>query len=357
MSGQEQDKTEEPTPFRLEDARKKGEVAKSPDVAGVLVMAAFAVSVAVMAGSIGVAVMDAVGRTLLLAGAGPVIDTGLWHWVLKVYTPVGQALLPALMAMVIAGVVGTLLQTGFVFSTEPLKPKFERMNPSNAFERLFSLRTLWDFGKLTLKMLGLGILLWSFMLYADQWSEGVARANPKDVPSLLATAFMWASVATLALLALLALMDYFFANAEYIRKLRMSRRELKDENKQREGDPEVRAKQKRNMRELIKKLAAVGQVKDADIVLTNPTHVAVALRYRPKTMRAPEVIAKGQGFLSARIRKTAARHGVRVERHPALARALYAEVDIGAGVPELLYAQLAPIYRQLMSEPGNRVNA
>lgn len=355
MASEEQDKTEEPTPFKLEEARRKGEVPKSPDLGGVLVMGAFAVSIVVMGTALATTVARATQSTFQLAGAGPVLDAQLARWMGEAVQPVLQALLPAVFAMVVIGVAGAVLQTGFVFATEPLKPDFNRMNPSNALKRLFSIRTLWDLGKLSVKLAGLGVLLALFLFQAQRWSASFAGIESRQVPELLGEVFLWASLATLLLMLLLALMDLVFARWEYTRKLRMSRRELKDEHKRREGDPEVRAKQKRSMRELMQKLAAVARVKEADIVITNPTHYAVALRYRPNRMRAPEVVAKGRGFLSARIRAAAGKHRIRIERHPALARALYAEVGLRGAVPEALYAELAPIYRRLMQEPGSRI--
>jgi flagellar biosynthesis protein FlhB len=132
-----------------------------------------------------------------------------------------------------------------------------------------------------------------------------------------------------------------------MKKMRMSRRELKDEIKRRDGDPTVKSKQKQQQRELLKKTRALGRVQDADVIVTNPTHVAVALRYRPGETLAPVVLAKGAGFLSARIRTLAARHRVPIVRVPALARALYSECEIDGMVPADRYAELAPVYREL----------
>jgi len=129
---------------------------------------------------------------------------------------------------------------------------------------------------------------------------------------------------------------------------------LRDEVKRRDGDPEVKSRQRRLIRELLKKARSVMRAAEADVILTNPTHVAVAIQYRPATMRAPIVLAKGAGFMSRRIREVATRHGVPIMQSPALARALYKEVDIDAPVPEALYARLAPVYRWLFSRkrPG-----
>jgi len=144
---------------------------------------------------------------------------------------------------------------------------------------------------------------------------------------------------------------------QYMRKMRTSRRELKDEVKRRDGDPEVKSKQKRLLREILKKARSVPKAAEADIILTNPTHVAVALQYRPATMRAPVILTKGSGYMSRRIRDVAGRHGVPILRSPALARALYRECEIDAPVPEKLYVRLAPVYRWLFNHKRAAVTA
>jgi flagellar biosynthetic protein FlhB len=158
-------------------------------------------------------------------------------------------------------------------------------------------------------------------------------------------------------LVLIAILDWLFVRRDFTRKLRMSRRELRDEHKRRDGDPEIKSKQKKLIRDLLRKARAVPKVGEADFVLTNPTHYAVAMQYRPATMRAPIVLAKGAGFLAARIRDVAGRHGVPLVRSPELARALYRDVDVDAPVPEALYGQLAPIYRRMFGRIRQGVKA
>ena len=162
--------------------------------------------------------------------------------------------------------------------------------------------------------------------------------------------FWKTSLYVLLVLGLAAMADLMFVRRDHMKRMRMSRRELRDEVKRRDGDPEVKSKQKRQQRELLKKVRALPRVGDADVVLTNPTHYAVAVQYRPRTMRAPVVLAKGRGFLAARIRALAGTASVPVLRMPALARAIYADCDIDGPVPEALYGQLAPVYRQLFAQ-------
>ena len=348
MASEDQDKTEQPTPFRLEEARKRGEVAKSPELVGAAVMIGFAATVAITAGGIADAAADATRATLQLAGARPQVSAAMWPWLGETWAPLGQALTPTLLALMVVAVAANFVQTGPVFSSHPVTPDFKRLNPVTAFKRLFSLRSLWELGKMCVKFLLLGGMCALVARQALELVGGIALGLPVRLGQVLQSAFVTTSLYVLGILGLAAILDWLFVRRDFTRKMRMSRRELRDEHKRRDGDPEVKNKQKRLIRDLLKKTRAVPRVGDADVVLLNPTHIAVALQYRPKTMRAPIVLAKGAGFLAERIRAVAARNGVPVQRSPQLARALYRDVEIDAPVPEALYGQLAPIYRRLL---------
>lgn len=352
MSQPDQDKTEQPTQHHLEQARERGEVAKSVDVSGSLVMVVFAAALAMTVGGIAVALAQGTRRMLSLAGNAPELNGAFANWALQVYAPLGQALLPLVLALVIAGVLGNLLQTGPMFTTQPLKPDFKRMNPANAFRRIFSMRTLWELGKMTVKFLLLGTVCAVFAWKARGLAEAVVRVMPQRLASLFSDMFVQTSLYVLLVLALVAVTDLLFTRREYMRKMRMSRREVRDEVRRREGDPTIKSKRRQQSRELLRKTRALARVHEADVVITNPTHVAVAVRYRPGKMLGPVVIAKGAGTLAAMIRRLAGRHQVPIMRVPSLARALYRDCDIDHTVPEALYAELAPVYRTLWKGKG-----
>lgn len=347
MSEADKDKTEEPTPYRLEEARKRGEVAKSIDVPGALIMIVAAVIIGLTGAGVAYQLANATRRMIAVSGEVSTIDGALFDWMSNVYAPVWQALTPLVLGLLVTAVVGHLLQTGPIFTTHPLKPDFKRMNPMQTIKRIFSMRTLWELGKMAAKFILLGAICAIFVWKGAALAEAVAMTLPRRIGSLMLSAFVKASVYVLMVLALLAFIDLLFARREFMKKMRMSRRELKDEIKRRDGDPTVKSKQKQQIRELLKKTRALGRVREADVVLTNPTHVAVALRYRPGETLAPVVLAKGAGLLSSRIRRLAARHRVPIVRVPALARALYSECEIDGMVPADRYAELAPVYREL----------
>lgn len=355
MSESEQSKTEQPTPFRLQEAHKRGQVPRSAELGGVLILLAFSVTLAVTAGRFAGACATALRDCLQLAGNAPVAGVALAHWIAAAFAPVGQALIPLVLAVVVVAVAGNVLQTGFVFSTHPLKPDFTRMNPAQAIKRLFGVRTLWDLAKLSFKVVALALLAWYAMGKLTSIVGSIALASPAQLPRLTLAVFTRVATWLLVVMVLLAVADMLFSRREYLRKLRMSRRDIKDENKRHEGDPTIRAKRRRLAAELLKRSRAIGRVAEADVVMTNPTHLAVALRYRPRTMRAPVVLAKGSDRIAARMRELAGRHGVPMLRSPELARALFRECAIDEPVPPELFGQLAPVYRWLMSRPGNGI--
>lgn len=347
---EDQDKTEEPSSYKLEEARKRGEVAKSADITGTAVMVAFAVTFAMTAAWVMQSLAQATEQTLSLSGAKPMIGKGLLEWLQETYFPVIQALTPLALALIVVAIVINVMQTGPIFSTHPITPDFKRLNPMQTVKRLFSMKTLWELGKMFLKMFMLGILCYILYGQAQELVESVATTAPQYIPMLALKAFTKVSLYVLVIIAFSSLIDLIITRRDYMKKMRMSRRDLRDEYKRRDGDPEVKSKQKQLLRDLLKKTRAVNKAAEADVIITNPTHFAVAIQYRPATMRAPIILAKGAGFLSTRIREVAGRNGVPIMRSPLLARALYRECEIDSPVPEKLYTKLAPIYRWLFSQ-------
>jgi flagellar biosynthetic protein FlhB len=355
MADDDQSKTEQPTPFRLQEARERGQVPRSADLSGTLVLIVFSITMAAASYNVAAALTRSVSRTIQMAGNAPTPSASLVNWLQRTYQPTWQAILPIVMAMVVAAVVGNLVQTGPVFSTEPLKPDFSRLNPAQGAKRIFSLRLLWELFKLTLKLGVLGGLAWVLAASIGRKVQAAAFVAPSSIGVLLRATYVQVTTWMLVLLGLVALFDLWFTRREYIRKLRMSRRDIKDEVKRREGDPDIRHKRRRLMVELLKHSRSVRRVPEADVLLTNPTHLAIALKYRPKTMRSPVVLSKGSDAVAARMRMLAAQSGVPCLRSPELARALYRECKIDRAVPTHLYKPLAPIYRWLMKRPGNRI--
>lgn len=347
MADADQDKTEQPTQSRLEEARRKGEVAKSPDLTAVLMLGIFVVVTILTGRDIAMALASATRNTMQLAGVQPRIGADLVAWLVDTYSGLLQAMTPLILALLVIAVVANLGQTGPIFSTHALAPSLQRMHPMNAIKRLFSMRGLWELGKLVLKLSLLGLLAYIAVGHAASFVGKIALSSPALLVEQLRSGFWTTSAYVLLVLLIVAVADLAFMRKDHGKKMRMSRREVRDDAKRRDGDPEVKSKQRRQIGELLKTVRSLPRVADADVILTNPTHYAVAVQYRPRSMRAPIVLSKGRGLLAARVRRAAQRAGVPVVRMPALARALYRDCAIDAPVPEDLFDALAPVYRTL----------
>lgn len=355
MSGDEQEKTEEPTSRRREDAIEKGQVPRSQDVVSVVVAVAFTTTWCACVSGVASSFARTMAAMLGGSASASAPSASFWHWVALRMSSASQSLVPLILAVVVAAIAANIVQGSIAFSAEPLKPDLSRLSPGQAAGRIFSRRTLWEFGKIVLKLAAICGALWAAvpsLVHGALMSEAAA---PSAIAGVLETSFARVSRLVLGILALFAIVDFAWSRRDYTRKLRMSRREIKDEAKQREGDPEVRSKRKKLAAELVRQTRSLARVPDADIILTNPTHVAVAVQYRRRVMRSPIVISKGAGDMAAEIRRIAVRRGVPILRSPVLARALFRDCGVEQPVPGRLQQQLVPIYRWIMSRPGHKV--
>lgn len=356
MSDQ-QEKTEEASQFKLDEARKKGMVPHSADLLSFAVLAAFLVALVAAGGHLAVVLATHTRWWLENAAAlatGPGYLLGAASHSLQA---VGYALLPLLAAVVLVVLLVNLLFSGFVFSTQPLVPDFKRLHPVQGLKKVFSRRLLIELGKLLVKALCFGAVLYWMGRALLPDLLALAFAAPVALPGALRQVAVRLGAALLAVMALAAAWDMWMARKEFGRQMRMSRHEVKDEYKRREGDPEVKSRRRQAQQGLIKKLGALAKVKDADVILTNPTHFAVALQYRPARMAVPVVLAQGQGLLARQIIRLARRHRVPVLRRPPLARALFRECGIDHPIPPLREVEVATVYRWVIAQPGNKVAA
>lgn len=355
MSEQETDKSEQATPHKLEEARKRGQVSKSTDVTAVVMLTGFVVVFAATLEQIGGALVRTTQRMIVSSGQLRFDEGTLLPWLGSALEPVLLALSPLLIALMVCAVFANLLQTGPVFSTHPIKPDFSRLSPATGLKRIFNLRTPFELFKMLVK-LGLvsGVIYWGYTRLTtglSAWAGVPAQA----VPGMMRHLFTVTVFVLLGVFTVVALMDLLFSKREFMQKMRMSKRELKDEYKRREGDPGIRAKRRRLHAQLRERASAVRKVKDADVVVVNPVRFAVALRYRPGQMAAPVILAMGAGVLAAHIRDRARRHAVPVVPNPPLARLLYKSCRLGEAIPLACYREVAAIYRRLAAVPGSRV--
>lgn len=353
MSADQQDKSEEASPYKLEEARKKGQVPRSQELLSFMMVLTFLIVFSAIAYQV-VRVfanhthwwLGNVGRMSwnhMLAQGGHSLQALIY------------SLLPLAAALVMMAVLTNLVFNGPVFSMFPLKPDFKRLNPVQGLKRVFSRRMMVEFVKVLVKGLLFGLVLYYAAKGLAPELLALGSSSPLSLPQATKSLMMQVGFSILMVMAVAALFDIWYSRKEFGRQMRMSKREVKDEYKRREGDPEVRAKRKSIQNELLSKAAAQSKVKDADVIIVNPTHYAIALQYRPSRMLAPVVLAMGRGLLAKRICQLARRHGVPVLRRPPLARALYAIGRLDAPIPDAMQDDVAHVYRWIISVPGNKV--
>jgi flagellar biosynthetic protein FlhB len=340
-------KTEEPTQKRLDEARQKGNVANSREINHWFMIGAATLFVAAFAPQ----TLSDMQRALTPFIESPdAIPTDLDHLRRITLSVFGDLLLASLMPLavvVVAAIAGGFLQQGFLVSAENIMPKLEKISPMAGINRLFSARSIAEFAKGLIKLAIVGtvatMLIWPLIgqLAAITTMEMV---QVLVLSQSLATRLM---IGVLSVMTLIAGLDFLYQKFEHLRKLRMSRQELKDEYRQSEGDPMVkgRLRQIRMERARRRMMAAVPQ---ADVVITNPTHYAVALKYVATDMSAPRLVAKGVDAVALKIREIAEANDVAVVENPPLARGLYAAVDLDQEIPPEHYKAVAEVIGYVM---------
>ena len=261
---------------------------------------------------------------------------------------------PLLLIVFLAGFVANILQVGFLFSSEAITPKFSKIDPIQGFKRLFSLRSLVEFLKVILKMAIVGIVAYLTIKDEITMTLPLVELNVYDILSFLGKVSFKILYITCWVLVILAILDYLYQKWEHERSLKMSLQEIKEENKQTEGDPLIKGRIKRLQREIARK-RMMSAVPKADVIITNPTHLAVAIRYQPETMNAPCVIAKGAGFIAERIKEIARKSGVPIIENKAVAQVLYKMVPVEQAIPINLYKAIAEILAYVYSLKQKRV--
>ncbi|AEH44071.1 flagellar biosynthetic protein FlhB [Thermodesulfatator indicus DSM 15286] len=336
-----QEKTEEPTPRRREEARRRGQVAKSREITAVAVLSG-SMLVFTMAGTYMVSQILVIYREFFIFSK-PLIDVNRAYELLVVSIKLGgKVLMPLLIILLLVSFLSAYLQVGSVAAWEALKPKGERIDPIKGFKRLFSLPALFEFLKSLIKLIIISLVAYLVLMSEKDIVLYLAEEGPAEIGKniyILARSLVFK---TLMALAVLAILDFLFQRWETNRQLRMTKQELKEELKQTEGDPWVKSKIRQIQRTMAQR-RMMAEVPKADVVITNPVHYAVALKYQAGEMPAPQVLAKGEGLVAQRIKEVAEEAGVPIVENPPLAQALYKEVEIGEYVPAELYQAVAEV--------------
>lgn len=356
MAEQDQDKSEKATPFKLEEARRRGQVAKSLDVNSFLSIAG-ALALLSLWGVNFIREGAMLERAIFEQASSLRFDIpDLITWFSSIGFTVVKMLAPFFVVVIVIAVLSNVLQTGPIFSFFPLKPDVKRLSPIQGFKRIFSMRILFDALKTFVKLVLVVAVAYAVIVDIFPSIIAMLQTDPKAYPGLLLDAVVLLVFKLVLVLLLVAVLDLLYTRREFSKKMRMSRRETKDEVKRREGDPLIRAKIKELQREMAKRAKSARRVPEADVLITNPTHFAVALKYERGTARAPQVIAKGVGDAALSMRAIAGKHGVPILERPSLARQLYRDVDIDQSIPEDAYGPVAHIYAELYASPSRASN-
>lgn len=339
----DQDRSHAATAYKLQKALERGQAAKST----VVIAAVMFTTSMVFLDSQGWTIWQQVFAQCrkLIAGAGTLGGDGAGLPLLfsQMLSHALWLAAPFFATLVIAGILANVLQTGAILSAEPIKPDWNRLNPVEGMKRILSLQGLFVLARSLLKLGLLGTVAYFSLKALGPQFYRLSSLPPAALVRSLLQDFATLGLRLAGVLVLIALVDLMFMKRQFATKMRMSRRELKDENKNRDGDPRVRARIRELRRELLKRSSALQNTRNADVLITNPTHVAVALRYTHGEMASPQLVAKGRGMMAAAMRAIAARHRIPVVPSPSLARALYRELAVNQHVRPNLYAPVARI--------------
>jgi flagellar biosynthetic protein FlhB len=357
FAAEDEGRTEEPSEYRLRKAREEGRVAKSQELVDAVVILLTILAVVLLGGYLLSTMLDMLGFFLTRSvELDPTKDAAISQAFFNYFI---RLTLPILGIAFVAALFSNVVQTGFMFSAKPITPNFTRIVPrfGQYFKRiLFSAEGLFNFAKSIVK-----IAVIAFIAYLTIKGRFKELAALTLAPFWTAVTFVMQLAAQLVLecaVAFLALsvIDYIFQKRRFMETLKMTKQEVIEERKMFEGDPRVKARLQSRMRELLSRNMAQN-VPKADVVITNPTHFAVALEWNRATMSAPTLTAKGADEMAAVIRRIARENDVPIIENKPLARALYAEVDIGETVPEKYYAAIAAILAQVykMNNSADRI--
>ncbi len=337
----DQEKTEDATPKKLEDARKDGNVPKSQDVSGLSALFVASLTLLVLYSLFREEFYKLFIDSLTISHEELTRQNILYIAFLSFKTFIFTALIFAI-PVAIAGVLGTVAQFGFIFTTKPLEPNLSKLDPIKGLGNLISLRKFIESIKISLKsFVTIGMGFWLFWEFIQELPTVIMFPLVQQIDWLFEKSLI-IIFSMLLITAFFAIIDLFVVRKEYFDKLKMSKQEIKDEYKNMEGDPLIKQKIRQIQMQMSRK-RMISEIPTADVIVTNPTHYSVALRYDKEKDHVPRVIAKGVDHMAFQIRKIAADHKIRIIENPPLARSLYKAVDIDQFIPDEFFQAVAEL--------------
>lgn len=336
------DRTEPASPKRRKKAREDGQVARSAELVGSAALLLVLWAIPSLAPQASDQMTGYFVRTVATAGSGQLDDRTLLDLTGKALSQVGTLAAPVLGLVIASAVVSNLAQVGFFLNSKSLAPKWSMLDPLKGLKRLFAPTSFFNLAKGMVKLAVVGWVGWQFL--AGRWEQlfELHGVPPAQAAPILAGMAHGMALQMAAALLLVAALDYVYQRWQMERQLKMTKQEVKDEIKESEGNPEIKGRLRQRQRELSRR-RMMADVPTATLVLANPTHFSVALKYEAGQKGAPRVVAKGQDLIALRIRESAREHGVPVVENPPLARALYQACEVGQEIPASLFRALAEV--------------
>ena len=342
------EKTEQPTSKKLEDARKEGQVAKSKEISNGFGLLALFLVLKFWLGNMGLSFLETF-RTIysripeissLVGGTAP--EKGMVLLLRRAVVQILLIVLPVFLIGVLVAFICNYLQVKWKPTSKPLQPKFSKLNPISGFKKIFSKNSLIELLKSFIKILIISYMAYSFL--KDKTDLLFALYDVEIMPAIgvLGQVVTNLGIRISLLYVVFAFVDFYYQKWKFNEDMKMTKQEVKEEYKNQEGDPQIKGKIRQKMREVSQR-RMMQALPQADVVITNPTHYAVAIKYDPTVSDAPIVIAKGQDFLAKKIKEIAKENKVEIVENKPLARMLYANVEIGEAVPPELYQAVAEV--------------
>lgn len=337
-----ENKTEDATPKKLQDAKKKGQIAKSGDLNGASGFFIFTILITSLGNYLLQNSYTYMKLSIARTSSTDITERFLRNIFLDDLVSAIRMLLPFFAVAMVVGIIANLIQVGFIFTVEPLKPNIKKLNPIEGFKNMFSKKTFLTLIKNLMKL-----VLIFYLAYKTLSTEFVRILNTGNIGTEKLFPFFLEFIKDISIdiaivMFLLGIMDYVLERQEWKKNLRMSKQDIKDEHKQMEGDPEIKGKRKQKQRE-ISMGRMMQDMEDSTVVITNPTHLSVVLKYDSEKDKAPLVTAKGADHLAKKIREKAKEYKIPIIENKPLARTMYKDVDIGDTVPTELYQAIAEV--------------
>ncbi|MFC2588256.1 MAG: flagellar biosynthesis protein FlhB [Campylobacter sp.] len=341
MAGEDQEKTEEPTSKKIEDARKDGNVPKSQDIGGFVTLVIGILVLLAMLDFMRDQVVALYTYYQKFIGA-EITPSVLYQLAINSLARVLLMILPVCICVAIGGIIAYTMQFGLIFTTKPITPDIAKINPLKGLKNLFSMKKAIESIKIVAKVTAVfGVAFYFFLQFIKELPKTLFLSMFDQLAWLKEKLIILVGVMLLVLLVI-GLIDLLIVRFQYFRDLRMSKQEIKDEYKQMEGDPQVKGRIRQlQMRAARRRM--IQNVPQADVVITNPTHYAVAVRYDKSKDSAPVILAKGVDFVAMQIRKIAAENGVQIVENPPLARELYKVCEVDSMIPANLFRAVAEV--------------